>query len=299
MKSIAFTVLAMVSLTRAFADPPTIQVDIEGPPADHTVKWTTRPDYAYRIEASPDLDSWIDPGLVFPHTSGVAEHRFMSEDERWFYRVEEAPDTDKVAFLTLPTPGQEVVIDDGVCFAFNLDLNIFPQFPARILLYKRIYQSGDPWDLIGAVDDFVELYDVRFARGSVVWLPEEPGDYEVKATAVDAADQVIGNATRPVFVIPNSPPVVVIDSGPTTPAVERQRALFAATATDPDGDAVSLVEFYDNGVLMGSDEVAPYGMKSSTGRGSGLTISGREPTPLPRGPTTSRAAPVLFRIPTW
>lgn len=258
MKYIAFTLLAMISSIPAFADPP-IKVEIEGTPANHTVKWTTRPDYAYRIEASPDLDSWIDPGLVFPHTSGVVEHGFRSEDDRWFYRVEEAPDTDKVAFLTLPTPGQEVLIDDGVCFAFNLDLTIFPQFPHKIRLYKRIYQSGAAWELIGSVDDFLELYDVRFARGSVVWLPEEPGDYEVKATAVDAADQVIGNATRPVFVIPNSPPVVLIDSGPATPSVERQMALFATTVTDPDGDAISLVEFYDNGVLMGSDEVAPYG----------------------------------------
>ncbi|MCF7732112.1 MAG: PEP-CTERM sorting domain-containing protein [Akkermansiaceae bacterium] len=228
----------MVSSIPAFAEPP-VQVEIVGTPANHTVKWTTRLEYAYRIEASPDLDSWIDPGLVFPGIDGWVEHGFRSEDDRWFYRVEEALDTDKVAFLTLPTPGQEVLIDDGVCFAFNLDPIIFPQFPHKIRLYKRIYQSGAAWELIGAVDDFLELYGVRFARGSVVWLPEEPGDYEVKATAVDAADQVIGNATRPVFVIPNSPPVVVIDSGPATLAAEEQIAEFTTAVSDLDGDTAS------------------------------------------------------------
>lgn len=264
MKYIEYTFFAMVSFTSAFADPP-IQVEIVGSPANHRVKWTTQTAYAYRIEASPDLESWIDPGLIFPGTGGVVEHGFMSADDRWFYRIEEAPDTAKVAFLTLPTPGQEVVIDDGVCIAF--DLTVFPQFPSKIQIYKRIYQSEASWDLIGSVDDFVELNQVRFARGSVVWVPEALGDYEVRATAVDANGQVIGNATRPVFVIPNSPPVVVIESGPPSPATEEQFSEFTTTVTDPNGDEIRRVEFYDNGVLMGTDDLAPFGDEILDGAG--------------------------------
>ena len=139
MKSIAVALLVTLSFTPAFADPP-ILVEIEGIPADHTVSWTTRNGFAYRIEISPDLESWFDPELIFPGTGGVVAHGFMSLDDRWFYRVEETPDTDKVAFLTLPTPGQEVVIDDGVCIAF--DLTVFPEFPSKIRLYRSGFTSG-------------------------------------------------------------------------------------------------------------------------------------------------------------
>jgi hypothetical protein len=260
MKSNAFVLLVMMSFTAAFARPP-INVEIVGPPADHQVRWNTAPGYLYRIDASPDLTTWQDVGIEIPGTGGIAEHGFMSADDRWFYRIEESPDTENSGFLQLPLPGQEVVLEDGVCFAFDLDLTVFPQFPSKIRLYKRVYQSEAEWELVCLVDDFLERYDVRFARGSVVWLPEEPGDYEVKATAVDASDVVIGNATRLVSVIGNSPPEVVIDSEPESPALDKRAASFITTVMDPDDDEVRRVEFFDNGVLMGTDDLAPFGDK--------------------------------------
>lgn len=267
MKYIVTTVLAVISSLPAVAKPP-IEVEIVGTPADYQVLWTSRPGYLYRIESSPDLESWQDAGIEFPGTGLLLGHGFQAPgDDRWFHRVSEGPDAENSGFLTLPLPGEELGIEDGVPFAFDLGLDVLPQFPARIRIYQRVYDSGAPWNLIGAVDNsmdvsldyFTEIRSVRFARGSVVWLPTAAGDYEVRATAVDANGQVLANATRMISVIANRPPTVAIVTGPATPAVDQQLAEFTTTVSDPDGDEIGRVEFYDDGLLMGTDVEAPFG----------------------------------------
>jgi hypothetical protein len=79
------------------------------------------------------------------------------------------------------------------------------------------------------------------------------GEYEVQAAVVDGSGTVIASAVRRVIVGSNQAPTITITSRPTTPSASAQAAVFTATATDADGDEVRRVEFYDNGILIGTD----------------------------------------------
>jgi hypothetical protein len=264
MKYIVFTLAAMAvtSFIPAVADPPPFQAELVPTEDGYQVQWPSRLEFVYRIESSPDLETWLDAGLVIPGNGGTMGHNFellpedLPDEPRWFHRIVESPDTDNARFLLRPVPGEMAAIEDGVGFAFDLD--VFPDFPDRVRIYKRPL-GGESWDLIGAITEFAEIRDVRFPRGSTVWIPEEEGSYEVLVQAVDENDQVIGQASRPVHIIPNSPPVVTITGGPVSPSAEKVDAEFTTLVTDPDEDEIRWVEFYDNGVLMGRDDIEPFG----------------------------------------
>lgn len=140
---------------------------------------------------------------------------------------------------------------DGVRFAFNMQ--VFSVLPAKIRIYQRAYNSSGPWQQIGQITDCDQIDGIKFVRGSAVWLPSAPGDYEVQAAAVNSSGTVIASAVRHVVVGTNQPPVVTIAGGPPTPSASAQPAVFTAQVTDPDGDTIRRVEFYDNGVLIGTD----------------------------------------------
>jgi hypothetical protein len=175
----------------------------------------------------------------------------MSTADKLFYRIHETADPYNGGFLVLPGNNDEVDLIDGVCFSFNLD--VFSVLPAKIRIYQRDYNSGDPWEQIGQITDFDEIDGIKFVRGSAVWLPDAEGEYEVQAAVVDGTGTVIASAVRHVTVGSNQAPSITITSGPTTPSALRQAVIFTAIATDADGDDVRRVEFYDNGILIGTD----------------------------------------------
>lgn len=228
-----------------------IEVDITGTSADHQLSWTTIVNYNYKVFMSPDLETWIDTGIAEQGNGSPISYDLESTSEKLFYRIQETPDQFNGGFLVLPTQDEEVDLIDGVCFSFNLD--IFPTLPTKIRIDRRDYNTGDPWKQIGQITDFDEIDGIKFVRGSAVWIPEVGGEYEIRATAVDGSSSVIASAIRRVFVGSNQAPSITIISGPTTPSVSRQAAIFNAIATDPDGDEVRRVEFYDNGILIGVD----------------------------------------------
>ncbi len=233
----------------------TIQVGIIGTAANHEVSCTTRTNHNYQIEVSPDLQAWSDTGINEPGTGSPVTHGFSCNAEKLFYRIRETEDPHNGAFLTLPTQAQEMDLIDGVIFAF--DMEVFASFPAKIRIYRRSYNTGDPWEQIGEITEFDERKGVKFVRGSVVWIPEAEGEYEVQAAAVDATGTVIASATRLVIVGENDPPVVEIEAGQPTPSADPQPLDFEVQVTDT--DPIARVEFYANGVLLGTDYSAPFG----------------------------------------
>lgn len=245
-----------VSCHILLAQPP-IEVEIVGTPADHQVQWTSRNGFVYRVEASQDLAQWTDIGIELPGNGGLLAHGFQSQDDRWFYRIHESVDIENSAFLTRPTPGQEIVLPNGVSFAFDLD--VLEDLPAAVKIYKRTYPSGSGWQEIGNLTEFADVGSIRFHRGSAVWVPDAQGDFEVKVTAFDTNGSVIGNAIRLVTIVGNTPPSVTITSGPPTSSEDGQDPVFSTSITDIDGDAISRVEFFDGGILIGTDYAAPFG----------------------------------------
>jgi len=233
---------------------------IVGDANNHQVSWTTRLNYNYQVEVSPDLVDWVDTGIAEPGTGSTITYGFSSTADKMFYRVKESVDPYNGGFLALPTQHQEVDLIDGVCFAFNME--VFDPLPAKIRIYQREYESGDPWVQIGAITEFATRDDVTFVRGSVVWIPPSAGEYEVQAVAVDATGTTIGSAVRHVIVGANEPPTITITgltSDPPLPSATSLDMIFDVEVDDPDSDDITRVEFFDSGILIGTDRVAPFG----------------------------------------
>jgi hypothetical protein len=249
-----FTLAASASIT------PPIEVGIVGTAENHQLTWTTRLDYNYQVEASPDLENWVDTGIAEPGTGSSITYGLMSTADKMFYRIKESEDLFNGGFLALPTQHQEVDLVDGVCFAFNME--VFDPLPAKIRIYQREYESGDPWVQIGAITEFATRDDVTFVRGSVVWIPPSEGEYEVQAVAVDATGTTMGSAVRHVIVGANEPPTITItglSGDPPLPSATSLDMIFDVEVDDPDSDDITRVEFFDSGVLIGTDREAPFG----------------------------------------
>lgn len=105
---------------------------------------------------------------------------------------------------------------------------------------------------------FVRLGDSAFPYGAS-WTPVATGPYTLAAVATDSN----GNkATASVVVTVNAltpglPSVSVVSPPSGTTITANQTVVLAAIASDPDG-AVTLVEFLDNGQVVGSKATAPY-----------------------------------------
>ena len=256
MRPLLFWIALLVFMSQAHGQY-VFRAVIVGDADNHQVSWTTRLNYNYQVEASPDLESWVDTGIAEPGTGSSITYGFSSTADKMFYRVKESVDPYNGGFLVLPSESQQVDLIDGVCFSFNLDA--LPALPAKIRIYQRNYQSTAPWKQIGGITDFATIDGIKFVRGSAVWLPDAQGDYEVQAVAVDASGTAIASAVRHVIVGANEAPTIVITGGPTTPSATAEYATFTTTVSDPDGDEIRRVDFFDNGILIGTDREAPFG----------------------------------------
>jgi hypothetical protein len=110
------------------------------------------------------------------------------------------------------------------------------------------------------IEEHLERIKWYLWHGSVLWLPDVEGSYEVHAKVVDAADAVIAIGARRVTVNPNSLPSVTISTTMPTPSATEQVANFDTTFSFSGADQeIARVEFYDNGELMGIDYIEPFG----------------------------------------
>lgn len=237
-----------------------IKVEIVGTAANHELSWTTSLNFNYQVQASHNLTTWWDTGIAEPGTGSTITYQLMCSADKLFYRIKETADPYNGGFLVLPTHNQELDLVDGVVFAFNL--HALSTVPAKIRIYQREYESGDPWEQIGDITEFDERQSVKFVRGSVVWIPPAEGDYEVQAVAIDGTGTTMASAVRRVIVGANQPPEVEIKGllwNPTLPSPTPLFMEFDVEVDDPDEDAITRVEFYDNGNLIGTDLDEPFG----------------------------------------
>ncbi len=248
---------------------PAIEVGLECDASLRLLTWTTRPDFNYQVESSADLLSWVDTGALERGTGALASRSFDHLEPQGFFRIREVPDLYGGSFLTLPEEGQEHDLIDGVSIAF--DLNVFPELPAKLRVYRRLHNGSTVWQQIGEVSDFSESEEVKQVRGSVVWIPDVAGEYDIQAAAVNAAGDVIATAVRTVRVGLAEPPVITIIEGPPGPSETPVAPVFR-TAVSSAAGAVSRVEFYDNGVLIGSDREAPFGDLVRDREGNGFQL---------------------------
>src|SRR5690606_14133085 len=112
------------------------------------------------------------------------------------------------------------------------------------------------------ITEFANIDGIDFVRGGVVWVPDATGAFFVRAIALDATDTQIGYSERLVLIGANSPPTITIDGLQGNPSSPSSFSVFGpilTTADDPDGDAVTRVEFYNNGQLIGTDVEPPFG----------------------------------------
>lgn len=223
--------------------------------AGYEVSWGTESGYWYHLFSSPDLITWENRNVHEPGTGQSVVHGYSNEEERAFYRVV------KTGFLTLPFPEQLIARIDGVVFAFNL--NLFPANPTKIRLWQRPWNTGAAWTQIGKLTEFGERQDQRYVAGSAVWLPPPPPsgsnltfvEYEVKAEAIrttGTTDTVLAVETRHILVGDNSPPLIAISDGPPATSVTQQVATFNLNISDPDGDEIRRIDFYDGTKLIGT-----------------------------------------------
>jgi hypothetical protein len=223
--------------------------------AGHELSWGTESGYWYHLFSSPDLITWENRNVHEPGTGQSVAHGYSNEEERAFYRVV------KTGFLTLPFPEQQIARIDGVVFAFNL--NLFPANPTKIRLWQRPWNTGAAWTQIGRLTEFGVSQGQRYLAGSAVWLPPPPPsgsnlpfvEYEVKAESIQTTgttDTVLAVETRHILVGDNSPPLIAISGGPPATSPIRREATFNFNISDPDGDEIRRIDFYDGTKLIGS-----------------------------------------------
>jgi len=129
--------------------------------------------------------------------------------------------------------------------------------------------SATAADNVGVVN--VELYvngSLQAADSAFPYVfswdtaPLAVGTYTVVARAYDAAGNVGQSATLTLMVIKDTTPPTVSLTGPTKNATANGTVTVSAIASDNVG--VSMVEFYDNGLLMAAMNVAPYSYSWNT-----------------------------------
>jgi len=229
---------------------------MSGSSGNFRITWPTRTGFNYIVETSDDLGAWSGTWMIETGTGSVAGYDLPRLQGRGFYRAREYADSFGESFLLLPEQATELCLKAGVCFSF--DLGGFDELPGKIRLYKRPFGSGEDWEIIGTITDFAEIDGIKFVRGSAIWLPDAPGQYEVQTAVVSPSGELLATATRLVPVVENAAPTVAIIDGPRSPSPTGQAALFETEVSDPDGE-VQRVEFFDNGVLIGTDFEAPFG----------------------------------------
>ena len=107
------------------------------------------------------------------------------------------------------------------------------------------------------------------------WTPTASGNYSLQAVAVDGSGNQTTSATVTISVIGNNAPQVTLTSPRNGATVSAGAVLsLVATASDSDGEVAS-VSFLANGVIVGSDETAPFAIDWVPGAATGYTIKAR------------------------
>lgn len=203
----------------------------------------------------------MDVGIPEAGTGQLMIFGFSEESaDKLYYRVKAITDPYNSSFLSAPTNFQEAMFVDGVRFGFNL--NALSTLPAKVRLYARPYDPEAEWDLIGVLTDFTAAYGQKFLKGSIVWLPTSPDDYETQAVALDNAGNLIGSAIRRVIVNPDqafSVSAPVIGSSNYNGSSEIALPSFNINLIDRNLSDVRFIEYSVSDKVVGENWTSPFG----------------------------------------
>lgn len=93
----------------------------------------------------------------------------------------------------------------------------------------------------------------------VSWLPPASGSYEIFAQATDSGNNVTSSDSIILTVSTNHPPTVSITTPTSGTGVQVGSATsITATASDPDGTPISQIQFFANGLSVGTTKTSPF-----------------------------------------
>lgn len=167
--------------------------------------------------------------------------------------------------------------------------------PATANVGTAVTLSASASDADGTIAK-VEFYDGATLIGadttapySISWTPAVAGTHVLTARATDnGGATTTSTASNVVVSTVNVPPTVSFDVAPATATVGVAK-FFSAIAADSDG-AVTKVEFYANGGLIGTDTTAPYSVLWTPLAAGTYNMTARATDN--RGATTTTAASV-------
>ena len=162
MRAAVYIALTLIAPAMSFAFQDDVFIDKTGNGVE--ISWMTTVGYIYQVDVSADLTTWVNTGIEEPGTGESVTYAMPSNADALFYCVRESLD-----FLVLPEQDDDLDLTDGVCFAF--DLNVLPELPTKIRIYRRPTNTLDPWEQIGLLAEFAEIDDIRFVREARCGFP--------------------------------------------------------------------------------------------------------------------------------
>ncbi len=235
------------------------------PNLDLVISWDSEPDYYYHLWVTVDFESWElavvnieGDGTPIEYAVDVQGLTGLDQElaNQAFFRVEVTDESiiDPYSFLALPKLNTVSEIQEGVCFSFNL--NLFNQLPSKIRIYMKENTPSSNWAPIGLLQDFNEIDGVKFLQGSVVWLPDQIGDYQVKATAFDSSNNMMAEVERDVSVVENTGPSIDLVSGDVVTSSNYDASVLIETINHAENaPKVCFAEFFDGGRYIGRSEL--------------------------------------------
>lgn len=258
MRHFLYAVVVLLLCVAVHAEEPEFTI-IENAPVGIEVTWSTLVTNNYQVDLSTDLLSdWVDSGIVEPGTGSNITYGFESNADDLCFRVREIADPYGGSFVTLPVNDQTNRLGEGVGIAFDLNVmtNDYEDLPGSLDILLREHGTGAQWEHIGHITDFMERKGIRFVRGCVIWIPGDTGVFDVRSIVKTDNDVVCALEGRKVSIITNEPPAVVIQTAQVT---SYGSYLECTTAVTDSFDVVEYVDFYDDGILVGRDNSAPFG----------------------------------------
>jgi hypothetical protein len=205
--------------------------DPEGLPASFNTPSLPAGTYYVQVEGTGSGD---------PFTNGYSDYSSLGG-----YTISgsvQNPSTNQVPLVSITSPA------NGASFARGSNVTVTAQAtdPGGSIQDVRFFLNG-----VLVVDDFIPPYTTTLSNMTT------PGTYELTAVAVDNQNAQ-GVSTISTFTIINQVPVVNITSPAANTLFTKGSTInITATATDPDGQVVS-VKFFNGNQLLGQDNSAPY-----------------------------------------
>ena len=209
-----------------------------------------------RATSAPYTASWS------PATAGTYGLVAVAFDDRnasttsSSVRVTVDPNSPPTVALTSPANNARYVAPATIAFAAN---------------------ASDADGSIVKVEFFSGTTSIGTATGSpytATWGNVAPGSYSLTARATDNAGGTATSSAVPVTVVANSPPSVALTVTSPGPYFAPATISLAAEAADSDG-TIAGVEFYANGVLIGTDSAAPYAMVWDAVQGGSYALTAK------------------------